>query len=311
MRSVIEGNATPAYDKEQALRLYVEQSEMDALLQKDTDRYKEALEATGGAFGGIEPISRFHEVFQGTVDASYAAAVVGLETEVFLEKIRENIGLQNIGLSVLDSPNGSMKRDAWASSFRDIISALDFPERFKPPTVITPPITAPGTVVHIPDPNLRAVIAEALGKSPNTLITAEDMKRLGRLDARNRGIQDLTGLQFATNLNWLHLHNNQVSDLSPLAGLINLRELWLHNNHLLDISPLKGLTNLIRLEVDDNQLSDISPLRALTNLTHLEFNRTQVSDISPVRGLINLTVLEFKNNVGIRYIVCERPNKPY
>ena len=52
-----------------------------------------ALEATGGGFGGIEPISRFHEVFQGTVDAAYAAAVVGLETETFLEKIRENVGI--------------------------------------------------------------------------------------------------------------------------------------------------------------------------------------------------------------------------
>ena len=65
VRSVIESNATPAYDKEQALRLYVEQAELDALLQGDTDRYRGALEATGGAFGGIEPISRFHEVFSG------------------------------------------------------------------------------------------------------------------------------------------------------------------------------------------------------------------------------------------------------
>ena len=97
VRSVIESNATPAYDKAQALRLYVAQSDMDALLQEDTERYKEALEATGGAFGGIEPISRFHEVFQGTVDAAYAAAVVGLETEAFLEKVRGNIGLRNIG----------------------------------------------------------------------------------------------------------------------------------------------------------------------------------------------------------------------
>ena len=63
VRAVIESNTTPAYDKEQALRLYVEQSEMDVLLQEDTDRYRVALEATGGAFGGIEPISRFHKVF--------------------------------------------------------------------------------------------------------------------------------------------------------------------------------------------------------------------------------------------------------
>ena len=41
---MIESNATPAYDKEQALRLYVEQSEMDALLQEDTDRYREPLQ---------------------------------------------------------------------------------------------------------------------------------------------------------------------------------------------------------------------------------------------------------------------------
>ena len=66
---MIESNTAPAYDKAQALRLYVTQSEMDALLQEDSDRYRGALEATGGEFEGIEPISRFHEVFQGPVDA--------------------------------------------------------------------------------------------------------------------------------------------------------------------------------------------------------------------------------------------------
>ena len=65
VRSVIEANTNPKYDKAQALRLYVEQSEMDALVGEDMNRYKEALESTGGAFGDIEPISRFHEVFQG------------------------------------------------------------------------------------------------------------------------------------------------------------------------------------------------------------------------------------------------------
>ena len=104
VRAVIASNTAPAYDKEQALRLYVEQSKMDALVQEDMDTYKEALEATGGVVDDIEPISRFHEVFQGPVNAAYAAAVVGLETEAFREKIRENVGLQNIGLLVLDRP---------------------------------------------------------------------------------------------------------------------------------------------------------------------------------------------------------------
>ena len=296
VRSVIESNATPAYDKAQALRLYVEQSEMDTRLGEDMDRYRVALTKTGGAVGDIEPISRFHEVFQGPVDVAYAAAVVGLETEVFLEKIRENIGLQNVGLLVLDSENGSVKRDAWTSNFRDVLFALDFPKLVDKPPVVPQPDRLPGAFVHIPDLNLRAAIAEALGKSPNAPITAEEMERLGRLDAKSRGIRDLTGLQFASNLGRLNLRNNQVSDLSPLAGLIGLRELWLHNNLVSDISPVRGLINLTHLEFAHNQVFDMSPVRGLTNLTHLDFDDTLVSDISPVRGLINLTHLEFDHN---------------
>ena len=301
VRSVIESNATPAYDKEQALRLYAEQSKMDALLQEDMERYKEALEATGGESGGIEPISRFHEVFQGPVDASYAAAVVGLETEVFLEKIRENLGLQNIGLLVLDSANGSVKRDAWTSSFRDIVFALDFPERFTPPPVITPPKPIPGTVVHIPDPNLRAVIAEALGKSPNAPITVEETERLGRLEARNRGIQDLTGLQFATNLSRLNLRDNHISDLSPLAGLVQLRRLELDHSftQLSDLSPLGGLINLEYFNFSFGNISDLSPLGGLINLKYLHFTDSNVFDLSPLAGLVNLESLGFsRSNVS-------------
>ena len=293
VRAVIEANTAPAYDKEQALRLYVAQSEMDALLQKDTDRYRSALEATGGAFDGIEPISRFHEVFQGTVDASYAAAVVGLETEAFLEKIRENIGLQNIGLSVLDTPNGSMKRDAWTSSFRDIIFALNFPELVDKPPGVEDPDRLPGAFVHIPDTNLRTAIAEALGKSPNAPITAEEMERLGRLAVRNRSIRDLTGLQFATNLDELILRDNQISDLSPIAGLIRLNRLDLNGNSISDLSPVKELKNLtfLRLWGDRQLLSDLSPVAGLINLRYLRVTFNSVSDLSPVAGLINLKYL--------------------
>ena len=300
VRSVIESNATPAYDKAQALRLYVEQSEMDARLGEDMDRYRVALTKTGGAVNDIEPISRSHEVFQGPVDAAYAAAVVGLETEVFLNKIKENVGLQNLGLLVLES--GNMKRDTWTSSFGDIVFALDFPEQFTPPTVIAPPERSPGTVVHIPDPNLRAAIAESLGKSPNAPITAEEMEGLRNLDARNRDIHDLTGIQFATNLSLLNIRDNQVSDLSPIAGLIQLRRLELDNDNpiqLSDLSPLGGLINLEYLNFSYENVSDLSPLGGLINLKYLHFTDSNVFDLSPLAGLVNLESLGFsRSNVS-------------
>ena len=295
VRAVIESNTNPTYDKAQALRLYVEKSKMDALVSEDMERYRVALDATGGMFDDIEPISRFHEAFQGPVDVAYAAAVVGLETEAFQERIRENVGLQNAGLLVLDSANGSMKRDAWTSSFRDIIFALDFPESFTPPTVITPPEQKPGTVVHIPDPNLRAAIAEELNKGINDLITVEEMERLRNLNARNRDIHDLTGIQFATNLSWLYLSNNQISDLSPLAGLVELVRLELSENPVSDMSPLRGLKNLNHLSMNQTLISDISLVRSLPSLTIFGFRGTQVSDLSPLTGLINMTALGFSN----------------
>ena len=303
VRPVIESTANPTYDKAQALRLYVEKSTMDDLIEEDMTRYEKALEETGGAFDDIEPISRFHEAFQDDVDAAYAAAVVGLETEAFLEKIRENVGLQNAGLLVLDSPNGSMKRDAWTSSFRDIVFSLNFPAAVVVPPIVTPPEQKPDAVVDIPDPNLRAAIAEALGKSPNAPVTVEEMEELERLEARNRGIQDLTGLQFATNLKRLNLRDNQIFDLSPLAALVLLHELGLSSNGQIeqfsDLSPLSGLINLKRLDFDSKNVSNLSPLSRLTKLEFLHFTDTNVSDFSPLAGLINLESLGFNRTPGI------------
>ena len=293
VRSVIESNPNPPYNKAQALRLYVEKSDMDALVGKDMEKYRAALAATGGVFGGVEPVSRFHEAFQGPVDAAYAAAVVGLQTETFLERVRENTGLQNVGLLALDNANGSVNRDTWTSSFRDIMSALDYPDRVVAPPDITQPDVLPGGQVHFPDSNLRAAVAEALGKRPNAPITAEEMKNLRNLDACrggpcDRGIRDLTGVQFAKNLTRINISHNQVSDLSPVAGLIELRELWITDNPVSDISLVRGLTNLTHLGFGRCQVSDISPARGLTNLTHLELQRTLVADLSPIANLIKL-----------------------
>ncbi len=294
VRSVIESNATPAFDKAHALRLYVEQAVMDGLIAGDMDRYETALEATGGAVDDIEPIFRVHEVFQGPIDAAYAASVVGLETEAFLAKIRENVGLQNIGLLVLDSPNGSMKRDAWTEGFDDVIFALDFPES----QVDSPsqPDLLPGAVIHIPDTNLRAAIAEELGKSPNAPITVEDMQRLDRLRGRDKGIQDLTRLEFATNLEDLDISDNEISDLSPIAGLTNLVLIAMSRNHdISDFSPLKNLKNLEWITFVETQVSDISVFRELTNLRYIHARNHNISDLSPIT---NLTKLGYLNLSG-------------
>ena len=277
---------TPA--KAQALRLYVEQSVMEELVAEDTERYRVALEKTGGIFGGIEPVHRFHEEFQGPVDAAHAAAAVGLETEMFLEKIRENPSLQRLGLSALESENGDVKRDAWTSNFSAVISALNSPD-----DTVTRPVEPvidlrPGDLVSIPDPSLRAAVAEALGKAVGSQITAADMSRLTRIDADDAGISDLTGLEAATRLERIEFRHNSISDLSPLAGLTRLNNIKLRGNRITDVSPLAGLINVDWLGLEENEISNLSPLEGLIKLNGIGISGNPISDVSPLASLLSL-----------------------
>ena len=172
-------------------------------------------------------------------------------------------------------------------------------------TTVAPPPPTPA--VAIPDANLRAVIADSLGKAENAPITRADMAALTGLIAPNKGIRNLTGLEYATNLRHLYLsgvetidgewfNSNDISDLSPLSNLTNLTLLSLGNNSISDISALSNLTNLTGLDLGINSISDISALSNLTNLTYLYLWDNDITEISALSNLNNLKGLDLNGN---------------
>ena len=128
------------------------------------------------------------------------------------------------------------------------------------------PAMVTAQTVDIPDPNLRAAIETTLDKASGDPITAEEMETLTFFRAIDANINDLTGLEGATNLTYLFLWDNAISDLSPLSGLTSLQFLDLQGNSVSDLSPVMGLTNLIFLGLLDNSVSELSPLVANTEL---------------------------------------------
>ena len=161
---------------------------------------------------------------------------------------------------------------------------------------LTVSLSATAQVVDIPDPNLRTAIAAELGKSSGDTITVAEMERLTEFAARNYKINDLTGLEYATNLTALALGDNNIADISALAGLTNLKNLTLSNNNIMDILPLAGLISMTGLYLDGNAITDISPIAGLTNLQGLDLWDNHISDISPLAGLIHLKDLILSNN---------------
>ena len=136
--------------------------------------------------------------------------------------------------------------------------------------------------IDIPDPNLRAVIATALGKPQSASIVRGAMATLTRLEASKAGINNLTGLEGSTNLTSLNLWGNNISDISPVAELTKLKLLELGENDISNIAVVTRLTNLTFLSLGGNNISDISVVAGLTKLGRLFLERNNISDISPL-----------------------------
>lgn len=145
--------------------------------------------------------------------------------------------------------------------------------------------------VEIPDAQLVSAIRDHLGIYEGAL-TAANLKELVYLYAQGEGITDLTGLEYATNLEGLDVSANDITDVSPIASLTNLTSLTLWGTQISDISGLSSLTNLTYLDLEDNhQLVDISPIESLVNLETLRLSYSAVTDITDVSSLSNLREL--------------------
>jgi len=138
--------------------------------------------------------------------------------------------------------------------------------------------------VHFNDRYLAAAIARELG-IPVTQgfdglplvqepIMASMMARLTHLDLAGRNISDLTGLEFATNVQVLNLANNHLYDFSALTpgiatsgdnvgapiGMAKLESLAIDYNNIASIAPLTGILGLRALSIDANPISDLTPI---------------------------------------------------
>ena len=147
--------------------------------------------------------------------------------------------------------------------------------------------------VFFADANLKAAVESALNVSDPT---ESDMLNLTQLDAYNRLITDLTGLEYATNLTKLKAFGNDITDISPLAGLTKITFLDLFWNDITDLSPVSGMTRLQYINIEGSNVSDLTPLSGMRFLIQLYADENRIEDISMLSGLVMLRELEIDGN---------------
>ena len=158
------------------------------------------------------------------------------------------------------------------------------------------PEAPPDASVWMPDANLRAAMRNKLNISDDTELTQGRMTDFSNLTIENKGINDITGLEYATNLKKLELRNNRISDITPLTGLTQLTELKVGENNISDITALAGLIKLTHVGLAENEITDITALANLTTLKELWLRQNSISDITTLRNLTKLTRLNLEKN---------------
>jgi internalin A len=160
------------------------------------------------------------------------------------------------------------------------------------------------------DQNLEAVVRQAVPKKKGNQepLTAEDVQGLARIEARGKGIRDVTGLEQCLGLGYLDLAENEIADLTPLAKLAAVKRpyapaedtylqyLNLARNRITDLSPLSGLVKLQYLDLSGNQVESLAPLANLKALNTLYLSQNKLKDISPLAGLERIWTLYLDGN---------------
>lgn len=150
--------------------------------------------------------------------------------------------------------------------------------------------------VEEPENTIDGILKDKLGKPDDYTLTAQEYESIIALDAGNKKIESLEGIEKLSNIEWLNLDNNNITDISRLSGLTKLVHLDIGINKIGDISALKGLKKLETLIIDNNKINNISPLKDLTQIRFLNLSDNNITDISPLSEYKNLYALILDNN---------------
>ncbi|MGM2748394.1 NEAT domain-containing protein [Bacillus cereus group sp. MYBK234-1] len=133
----------------------------------------------------------------------------------------------------------------------------------------------------------------------DTPITKEDLLKVKSLivvEAKNKGIQDVSGLEYMTNLENLTLEEVKLKNIKFISGLRQLKSLSITYGELEDIGPLAELEHIEFLTLRNNKISDLSPLSQMKKIKMLDLNSNYIKDIKPLFTVKSLRTLTVANN---------------
>ncbi|MEB9684042.1 leucine-rich repeat domain-containing protein [Bacillus anthracis] len=133
----------------------------------------------------------------------------------------------------------------------------------------------------------------------DTPITKEDLLKVKSLivvEAKSKGIKDVSGLEYMKNLENLTLEEVKLENIRFISNLRQLKSLSITYGELEDIGPLAELEQMEFLTLRNNKISDVSPLNQMKKIKMLDLNSNYIKDIKPLFTVKSLRTLTVANN---------------
>ncbi|RFU61099.1 leucine-rich repeat domain-containing protein [Peribacillus glennii] len=170
--------------------------------------------------------------------------------------------------------------------------------------------------IRFKDKGLESAVRDTL-KKPSGTITLTDLDKITAISAKYHGITDLSGLEYARNLEKLDVSYNgldekdfwpieqnpklQYLDIESNYGIRNLgfiERMWgelsflnIGSTRVNDLSPLEDAKSLKELYLYGTEIKNLRPISNLRSLTYLDISATDVSELEPIKGLKTLETL--------------------
>lgn len=151
-------------------------------------------------------------------------------------------------------------------------------------------------LTYVPDDNFEAYLeANGMGDGfpNNNYVLTSNINNEAFLDIQGLGIQDLTGIEDFSALQYLNCSNNSISNID-LSQNVNLTELFCSNN-LITYINVDFNSQLYSLDCSHNLLTSLNVMNN-PNLTFLSFSYNALTDINLTQHIYPLVVLEADHN---------------
>ncbi|KAB2388416.1 MULTISPECIES: leucine-rich repeat domain-containing protein [Bacillus cereus group] len=134
------------------------------------------------------------------------------------------------------------------------------------------------------------------GKGINEIAGLEYMTNLEKLTLRESNVTDISAISKLRSLKYVDLTSNSIESIHPIGQLENINMLFLRDNKISDLTPLSKMKKIKTLDLIGNNIKDIQPLFTLSTMKQLYLANNQISDLNGIDRLNNVELLWIGNN---------------